>query len=267
MSESGGKPETVEEIWREFLTVGAVDRERTQRRMLSALPGDPRCRLCNAPFKGIGSPLAKLFFSRRRSSMHPHLCDMCENFATSNMGGAEIDVAVLFADVRGSTGLAEKQQPTEFAGHLNRFYRAAADVVVKSNGFIDKLVGDEVVALYVPGFAGPDYAREAVGAAEKMLKATGHGSPEGPWIPIGVGVHLGRAYVGAVGDEETKVEITALGDAINVGARLCSMAGPGEALISEAALRAAGPMPDGLEVRSLQLEGREEPVSVGIMRA
>lgn len=266
MSHGENKPVTVEEIWREFLTVGAVDRERTQRRLLSALPGEPRCRLCNAPFKGIGAPLAKLFFSRRPSSMHPHLCDVCENFATTNMGGAEIDVAVLFADIRGSTGLAEKQQPTAFADHLNRFYRAAADVIVKSNGFVDKLVGDEVVALYVPGFAGPGYAREAVGAARKILKATGHGGANGPWIPVGVGVHVGRAYVGAVGDEETKVEITALGDAVNVGARLCSAAGPGEAVISEAALKAAEVDTSGLERRSLQLDGRVEPVPVGILQ-
>lgn len=192
---------------------------------------------------------------------------MCENFATDNMGGAEIDVAVLFADIRGSIGLAENQQPTAFADHLNRFYRAAADVVVKSNGFVDKLVGDEVVALYVPGFAGPRYVSEAVTAALKILKATGHGTPEGPWIPVGVGVHVGRAYVGAVGDEDTKVEITALGDAVNVGARLCSMAGQGEAVISEAALRAAGELGAGIETRNLQIEGRSEPVRVGVLRA
>ena len=266
MSDMVGQSDAVEATWREFLTIGDVDRERQQRRILSKLPGTPRCRLCHAPFKGVGAPLARLFFSRRPSNMHPLLCNTCETFAHRYMGGAEIELAVLFADVRGSTALAEHQSPTEFANQMNRFYKASTDVLIRSNAFIDKLVGDEVIGLYVPGFAGAEFTNAAVSAAKALLEATGHGNAQGPWIPVGIGVHTGVAFVGAVGASGNKIEITALGDAMNVGARLASEAKQGEALISEVTLKTAGVDSKNLDRRELQLKGRGEPVPVRVLR-
>ncbi|MCZ6721805.1 MAG: adenylate/guanylate cyclase domain-containing protein [Proteobacteria bacterium] len=266
MAENAESAEMVEAAWREFLTIGKVDQEQRQRRILSKLPGQPRCRLCHAPFKGLGSPVARLVFSRRPSSLHPRLCNTCGTFAKRFMGGAEIELTTLFADVRGSTGLAEKQRPTEFADLMNRFYKASTDVLIKSNAFIDKLVGDEVVALFVPVFAGPSYCRAAIDAAEKLLRATGHDAPDACWIPLGVGVHTGTAFMGAVGAKDQKIEITALGDAMNVGARLASEAKQREAFISEATVEAAGMDLSHLERRELKLKGRSEPVAVRVLR-
>jgi adenylate cyclase len=104
-------------------------------------------------------------------------------------------------------------------------------------------------------------------AARELLLATGHADKEGPWLPIGIGVHTGIVYVGTVsGGEDTVSDITALGDNVNITARLASMAAPGEALISEAAYTTGGAPFGGLEPRELDVRGRSEPVSVRVLR-
>ncbi len=175
---------------------------------------------------------------------------------------------MLFVDVRGSSGLAERMSATEFSRLMNRFYAAATDVLVKSDAMIDKLVGDEVVAWYIPLLTGPQHARPAVQAAQALLQATGHGAAGGTWLPIGVGVHTGIAYFGSVsGVGGTVPDWTALGDNVNIAARLVSAAGPGEALISDAAYAAAGLDLGQLEQRQMELKGRRESVGVRVVHA
>ena len=113
-------------------------------------------------------------------------------------------------------------------------------MLVKTDAWLDKLVGDEVIGLYLPGFAGPEHAKSGVRAARELLHVTGHGDPNGPWIPVGAGVHTGVAYVGLVGTEGGISDMTALGDAMNTTARLASQAKAGEILVSEPAYAAAG---------------------------
>lgn len=174
---------------------------------------------------------------------------------------------MLFVDVRGSTDLAERMTATDFAELLNRFYKAATDVLIRSDAFIDKFVGDEVMALYFPLFTGPNHARPAVHAAQELLRATGHAEKQGPWLRIGVGVHTGIAFVGTVkGAEDSVEDITALGDNVNVAARLASMAAPGEALISDAAYVSGDVNLGELEQRQLELKGRSEPILARVLR-
>lgn len=182
-------------------------------------------------------------------------------------GGTELEISMLFVDVRGSTDLAERMTATDFAQLMNRFYKTATDVLIRTDAVIDKLVGDEVMALYFPLFTGPNHARPAVHAAQELLRATGHGEKQGPWLPIGVGVHTGVAFVGTVkGAEDSVDDITALGDNVNVAARLASMAAPGEALISEAACACAGVNLDEVAQRKLELKGRSEPILARVLR-
>ena len=188
-------------------------------------------------------------------------------FANRYPGGTEVELSMLFVDVRDSTGLAERMAPESFAALMNQFYRAATEVLIRTDAVIDKLVGDEVIGLYLPLFTGADHARPAVEAARELLIATGHEQAEGPWIPIGIGVHTGVAYVGTVaGAEDTVTDITALGDNVNVAARLASLAAPGEALISEAAFEAGGSSIGELARRRLQLKGRNEPIEARVLR-
>ena len=148
---------------------------------------------------------------------------------------------------------------------MTRFWGAAARVVDRWDGIIDKFVGDEAVALFIPGFAGEDHAARAVEAARELLMETGHGNGE-PWIPVGIGVHTGLSYVGYIGEGDA-LDFTALGDSVNTAARLTSMAKAGEIVISGAAAAAAALDTSGLEKRTLELRGREQTVDAWVQPA
>ena len=203
-------------------------------------------------------------FGKRPADMNPHVCQACFSFLAKHHGGAEIEASFLFADIRGSTTLAEQMSAGAFRALLDRFYVTASSVVFANDGAIDKFVGDEVVAMFFPLTSGVEHARHAVEAATALLRATGHADADGPWVPLGAGVHTGIAWVGAVGDD-THTEITALGDAVNTTARLASMAAAGEILVTTAAVRAAGLAP-GTEHRSLSLKGKEALTEVDVLR-
>ena len=235
------------------------------RHLIGLLPSNPRCRLCNAPFSGFGAPLARLI-GKPPSTRNPHFCAACENFMTRHQGGAEIELTMLFADVRGSTLLAEQMNASDFSRLMKRFYVVATEVLVKTDALIDKLVGDEVIGLFIPGYAGPEHARQAVQAAQELLHVTGHRDPGGAWLPVGVGVHTGVAYLGAMeGSRGTGADITALGDNVNITARLSSHAAPGEILISDATYAAAKLDLGHLEQRQLELKGKSELVNVRVL--
>lgn len=233
-----------------------------ERRMMRLLPREPRCKLCSAPFRGLGAALLRLG-GRGPSRKNPRFCNLCEQYMLKYRGGAEIAMSFLFVDVRGSTALGERMAPAEFSRLLNRFYEVSNRTIIEVDALVDKLVGDEVVAFFPPYIA--NHARAAVTAAQRLLQVTGHGDADGPWISIGVGVHTGRAYYGAVGSEETVNDVTALGDDVNVTARLVALAGPGEILVSDAAAEASGLDLSAAERRSLQLKGRDEPVGVHVL--
>jgi adenylate cyclase len=172
----------------------------------------------------------------------------------------------MFADVRGSTGLAEQLPAGEFGQLLTRFWGSAARAVDRWDGIVDKFVGDEAVALFIPGFAGEDHAARAVKAARELLMETGHGNGE-PWVPVGIGIHTGISYVGYIGEGGDALDFTALGDTVNTASRLTSMAKAGEIVISDATASAAGLDESGLERRTLELRGREQTVDAWVQRA
>ncbi len=252
----------LEDVWRRYLTTGEFKEQRRQRRLFKALPGTPRCKNCYAPFKGAGSLVVRLFYGKEPSNLNPRICNICDRFAKEHQGGAEIELSLLFADVRGSTQLSESMSPREFSRLIDRFYKTATDVMVRSDALIDKIAGDQVAGMYVPAFTGEAHASAAIDAAREILKDTGHDSPDGPWIPLGVGVHTGVAFVGAVGSKDGAMDITVLGEAPNIAARLCSSAGVGEILISAAARESAGLNKGILESRSLDLKGISRPMEV-----
>jgi len=201
---------------------------------------------------------------RGQAKMNPRLCDVCEQQARKAPGGAVIPMSLLFADIRGSTGLAESLGTERFTALIARFYDAITEELLKADALIDRLIGDEVVALFVPLLTGDKHAEAAIRAARAILKATGHEDKGGPWVPVGVSVHTGDAFIGAVGKAGVS-DITALGDEVNLAARLASLAGPGEIFITESARAAAGLSVVGLEPRHLDLKGRNAPVDAWVM--
>jgi len=247
--------------WRDILE-GTAPGFGQGRRFLRMIPRSPRCKLCAAPFAGPAAPIMRLF-DRGPWDKNPDICGFCFKQLERAHGGAEIDLSLLFADIRGSTGLAESMGPGPFRRLMDRFYHDATGVLVAHDAVVDKFVGDEVVALFIPALTGADHAGRAVAAARGLLRATGHRDRDAPWAPLGIGVHTGPAYVGSVGD--TVTDFTALGDTVNVTARLASAAAVGEILVSAEAAEKAG-LDASLEIRHLTLRGRTQPVDVRVLR-
>lgn len=202
-----------------------------------------------------------------KSAKNPRFCTGCYSFTSEFPGGAEIELTMLFVDVRGSTTIAENMNDTDFSNLMNRFYEAAINVLVREDAFIDKLVGDEVTALFIPGYAGKEHAKRAVMAGKKLLEVTGHVRGQ-PWVPVGVGIHTGMAWVGSIaGAKGEASDFTALGDNVNVAARLASVAAQGEVVMSDATYEAAKVDNDDLEIRKLELKGKSELIKVRVMKA
>jgi len=256
------EPQTTEE-WRRLLT-GEVRGLRMFQWIHKKLPSEPRCKLCYAPFGKPGSLFLRVM-GTRPSPLNRRLCTTCMKTAHKHPGGAEVEISALFADVRGSTGLAEKLPAGEFGQLLTRFWGTAARVVDRFDGIVDKFVGDEAVALFIPGFAGKDHAARAIATARDLLMETDHGTGH-PWIPVGIGVHTGVSYVGYIGEGDA-LDFTAVGDTVNIAARLTSMAAAGEILISDDAATAAGLDTSSLEKRALDLRGREQSVDAWVQPA
>ena len=235
------------------------------KRVFARVPSAPRCRVCNAPFGPPGRYLSKALGFGPGSSLNPTLCVRCEQIVTEHEVGTEIEVSLMFADVRGSTALAEELGPRTFHKLIDRFYRAATEVLIASDALIEKLIGDEVAGIFAPGIAGPDHGSRALDAAVALLEATGHRDPGGPWVGVGAGVHTGVAYLGAVGDRHSMSVITVLGDAANTAARLGSTAKAGEIYVSDSCTGAGAAAGTG-EAREVELRGRSEPLPVRVLR-
>jgi adenylate cyclase len=254
-----------DQVWQKILQ-GNVPGLKQFRRVYRLLPGDKRCKNCHVPLSGFSAPVLRLF-GRHSYHKNPQFCNWCMWLGQVYPGGAEIELTILFADVRGSSHLAENMTAAAFSGVMNDFYDAVTSVLIRTDAFIDKLVGDEVIGLYIPGYAGRRHARKALVAAQKLGQAMGYGTAEGSWLPIGVGVHTGVAYVGTVhGSEGAVTDFTALGDNMNIAARLVEAAKSGEALVSDAAYNAAGLDLKNLEHRRLELKGKTESVGVHVLK-
>lgn len=265
----------IEHIWRTYLMTAGMPpgvkqlwfETKTFRPFAKFLPHSPRCRICHYPFAGVGGFLSRLLFQLEPSKLNPQMCNVCERFAKHYKGGAEVEISMVFADVRGSTTLAEKVRPAEYSKTINRFYHAATHAIFQHDGWVEKLLGDEVVGFFVPGYTGGKHALAAVETGKQILRTTGHGSSAGPWVPVGVGVHTGIAYVGATNASGGGADISILGDAVNTAARIATQATAGELLVSDETLQQAGIQKDGMECRDLQLKGKSTPVRTWAWKA
>ncbi|MCE9645419.1 MAG: adenylate/guanylate cyclase domain-containing protein [Chloroflexi bacterium] len=274
MNEEKVQDEFIRSLWHTYLTTGDFPdhfhatwfERKVFRPLVRALPKSPRCDICYIPFEGLGGRFFKGFYNVERSKMNPHLCNLCENFAAQYHGGVELEISMLFVDVRGSVTMAERTPLAEYSKLMNRFYHAATEEFYRSHGFVEKLIGDEVAGFFVPGFAGTDHARVAFDTGKRIMRAMGYGGPSRPWIPVGIGINTGIVYVGSVNTEGGVVDIAMLGDAVNTTARLTSLAGAGEILISESTRSAAGLKTGGMESRSLKLKGKSRKVEAWALR-
>jgi len=266
MAEKIVNAEYVENTWRNILTEGESPDEKRLRKIFRLFPSSTKCKWCELPFDHPASPVIHFIFNKRPSKFNPRFCNVCDEFAVKYQGGAEIELSMLFADIRGSTNLAESMSSMDFKRLIDRFYQTSTSIFIHYDAMIDKLIGDEVIAFFIPGITGKDYATKAIQSAREILMNTGHQAPGEPWVPVGVGVHTGLAFVGAVGSADGVVDITALGDAVNTTARLASQARAGEILLSEQTIQAANIDPMKMEKRTLDLKGKSQPFDVRVMK-
>jgi adenylate cyclase len=244
--------------WRAMLT-GEDPSLAKARRVWRRVPAAPRCKVCASPTQGIGGAVARLFWHGPMRD-NPLLCKACFGKLSGHPGGAELEISVIFADVRGSTGLAERSSASDFRSLIQAYYRSAAVAVDDNGGIIDKFLGDGVMALFIPVITGENHAARAVMAGRAILAAVEHDGLARRGLMVGAGVHTGEAFVGVVGSDE-KTDFTALGDTVNIAARLGGLAGPGELLVSRAAWDRAGLGAPPAE-REVEIAGRTGNLTV-----
>jgi adenylate cyclase len=168
-------------------------------------------------------------------------------------GGALSEVTLLFSDIRGFTSMSESRAPQEIVRMLNEYFELMVDVIFKYQGTLDKFVGDEIIALFGAPVPMDSAEVKAVQCALDMLQVlsefnrvrVSEGQNE---IKIGIGINTGMVVTGAIGSSRA-LQYTAIGDAMNTTARLCSVAQSGQIILSEATFKkvqghiAAVPLP------------------------
>ncbi len=246
------KPEDWEVVWKLHETgVGGA-----MASLLRVLPHGPRCGICAAPFAGPGRLIAGPL-GYRPSRKNPTVCSVCVEFAPP--GGMKMQTGVLFADLRGFTARFDGGDPEQASHLLRRFYRCAEDVLFP-DAVIDKLIGDEVMALYLPDLKKDiDHARVPelmLEHARGLMRSVGYGSSKGPFVEMGIGLDFGEAFVGNIG-QRALYDFTAIGDVVNTASRLQGQAAGGEIVISE---RVARGLPTSAGSRVvLTLKGKADP--------
>ena len=154
------------------------------------------------------------------------------------LGGTQVDIAVLFVDVRGFTTMSEALEPPQVVEILNRYLTLIADCILNHHGTLDKFVGDAAMAFWGAPLPQDDYVMLACRAAMDMVKGSEALSQEllaryGRTVSFGVGVHVGPAVVGNIGSPK-RMDYTAIGDTVNTSARLEANAPGGTVYISRA---------------------------------
>ena len=181
------------------------------------------------------------------------------------LGGDRRDVTILFADVVAFTPLTEKLSAEEVVALLNELFTILTEIVFRHEGTVDKFVGDCVMAMWGAPRDMPDHAERALAAAEDMMRWLEAGNEawrerHGVTIELAIGINSGEAIVGNVGSE-SRMEFTAIGDTVNVAARLETIARPSQILATQATRRRAGEAPfEFVDLGDRELSGRAEPV-------
>ena len=163
--------------------------------------------------------------------------ELLDDDAKLNLGGEEREVTVLFTDIRGFTSMSEKMKPEKVVSTLNEYFSLMIDIVFKYNGTLDKIIGDELMVVYGAPTSSKDDTERALKTAIDMqeeIKTFNKNrlkKKENP-IYIGIGINRGLVVSGNIGSREM-MDYTVIGDTVNLGARLCSAAGPNEIYVSD----------------------------------
>lgn len=230
------------------------------RRVLAAITSQ----VDTAVFERLEQRRMRALLSR---SVDPKVLErLLQRADTSLLDGERVVLSVLFADLRGSTEWAERTKPEELVSTLNAFLGRMTDVIFKYGGTLDKFVGDEVIGLFGTPVKMDDHAYRAACAALEMQvihqELQAQMAAQGRELPLmGVGISSGEAIAGEFG-HPIRSEFTALGRIVNLGSRLCSIAGGGQVLISEITHNMVDNLVDADELESVTVKGIHHPLRV-----
>jgi len=151
--------------------------------------------------------------------------ELMENPEKARLGGERRSVTVLFSDVIGFTSLSEKKQPEEVVSLLNEYFKEMAEVIFRWDGTLDKIIGDEIMVFWGAPVDQPDHAELAVRCAldmserlNKLQELWRRNGVDG--LDCGIGINTGEVIIGNIGAQGKKMDYTAIGDHINLGARV-----------------------------------------------
>jgi adenylate cyclase len=182
------------------------------------------------------------------------------------LGGTKRRVVVLFSDIRGFTAMSESMSPDGIASLLTDYFTEMVEIVFEHGGTLDKFMGDALMSLWGAPLARTDDADRAIRAAVAMQRALerlndGWRQEGRPTIDVGIGINVGEVFAGNIGSER-RLEYTVIGDAVNIAARFCAEAHPGEILISDALFRGVKSPPPVTALEPLPLKGKAHAVQV-----
>jgi adenylate cyclase len=250
-----------EDLWRTIFSDGHPDLLK-QHWWHRKLPQKPRCRLCLVPFEGIGGWIMRRR-GKTRNSRNPNFCNACDKFLEAFPGGAEIEMSMLYVDIRHSTEYAEGHLPANVSQRINDFLNQAIDIITDHDGFIMAFYGDCIVAAWPPGFCGENHGLKAQQAAIALVRNKIIVRDSGEEIPIGVGVHSGKIYISTVSAlQGTFRDVSIFGSNVNLTARMAARAAASQVLGSAENIQAAGKDPDGFAHEAAELKGFTDPVEV-----
>ncbi|SHN47833.1 adenylate/guanylate cyclase domain-containing protein [Cryptosporangium aurantiacum] len=181
------------------------------------------------------------------------------------LGGSIVEVTALFADLRGFTTFSEQADPAEIVTMLNRYHGVAVPCILDNGGTVVQFVGDALLALFNAPARQPDHAVRAVRAGLGLQSAVDSIAAGRPgWPRFRVGINTGDALVGNIGSETLR-GFNAMGDAVNVAARLQTLAQPGQVVVGDATMQQLGPDVSAYSLGELTVKGRLQPVRAHVV--
>ncbi|WP_127585169.1 CHASE2 domain-containing protein [Paenibacillus koleovorans] len=183
------------------------------------------------------------------------------------LGGERMDITLIFVDIRGFTTLSEKLEPEQVIAFLNEYLDVCTKAVFKFNGTLDKFIGDGVMAIFGAPIRYDNHTELAVRSALEMKKQSAILEQKlmeklGFTVRFGIGINCGPAVVGNIGSEDLRLDYTAIGDTVNLSARLESNAKPGQILISENVYNRVGHLFEIESMGEIKVKGKELPVPI-----
>src|SRR5205823_9403219 len=173
-------------------------------------------------------------------------------------------ITVLFADIAGSTAIAERMDPEDWTVLVGEAFRRMNSTIERYEGTIARLMGDGVLAFFGAPTAHEDDPERAVRCGLDLVRAidgldASKHLPQAETFKVRVGINTGPVVVGVVGTE-TASEYTAMGDTVNVAARMQASARPGNVLVTSATYRFISPLVEAVDVGQLELKGKSDTV-------